>query len=69
MLRLHLAVARASPRAAARYCFERTAINFEHLAPTDTVTECAPAADRGAMAFYNERVDLFLDAQWLEPPE
>jgi uncharacterized protein (DUF427 family) len=83
-----------------RYYFERTAINFEHLVPSDTVTECpykgttsgywsarvgedlhsdlAWAYDfptrqllpiAGLIAFYNERVDLFMDGQRLERPD
>ena len=82
-----------------RYYFHRTQVDFEHLFPSDTVTECpykgvtsgywaarvgdtlvadvgwtydfptrelSPIA--GMIAFYNEKVDLFLDDQRLERP-
>jgi uncharacterized protein (DUF427 family) len=82
-----------------RYYFNRTEINFEHLVPTDTVTECpykgttsaywsARVGDEihtdlawsyysptrevlpiaGLIAFYNERVDTFVDGHLLERP-
>jgi uncharacterized protein (DUF427 family) len=83
-----------------RYYLNRTEIDFAHLLPTDTVTECPykgttsgywsaqvgenihadlawsydfptrqllPIA--GLIAFYNERVDLFVDGQLLERPK
>ena len=82
-----------------RYYLNRYEINFDHLVPTDTVTECpykgttsaywsiqvgdevhpdlawsydfptrqlAPIA--GLIAFYNEKVDTFLDDRLLERP-
>jgi uncharacterized protein (DUF427 family) len=83
-----------------RYYLDRTEINFEYLAPTDTATACpykgttsdywsiwvgeavhpdlAWAYDfptrqllpiAGLVAFYNEKVDLFLDGQQLERPK
>ena len=82
-----------------RYYLNRTEIDFAHLVPSDTVTECpykgttsgywsAETPDRvhrdlawsydfptrqllpiaGLIAFYNERVDLFLDGRPLERP-
>lgn len=82
-----------------RYYFPRTHVDFEHLLPSDTVTECpykgitsgywaARVGDTlvgdvawaydfptrqllpiaGMIAFYNEKVDLFLDDQRLERP-
>ena len=83
-----------------RYYLNRTEINFEHLIPTGTVTECpykgttsgywsvrvgdtvhpdlawaydfptrqlSPIA--GMIAFYNEKVDIFLGGQKLERPK
>ena len=80
-----------------RYYFERTAVRFEHLEATDTVTSCpykgntsgywsvvtrdglqpdlAWAYDfptrqllpiAGLVAFYNEKVDLFIDGEPVE---
>lgn len=82
-----------------RYYFDRTAVNFEHLIPTDTVTACpykgvtsgywsvdvgagvepdlAWAYDfptrqllpiAGQVAFYNEKVDVFIDGEPIERP-
>ena len=82
-----------------RYYFHRTQVDFEHLLPTDTVTECpykgvtsgywaARVGDTlvddvawtydfptrellpiaGLIAFYNEKVDTFLDGRRLERP-
>jgi uncharacterized protein (DUF427 family) len=59
------------------YYLERTSIDFEHLTPSDTVTECASKGTTsgqllpiaGLIAFYDERVDLFLDGRRLERPE
>jgi uncharacterized protein (DUF427 family) len=82
-----------------RYYINRTDIDFAHLTPTDTLTECpykgrtsgywtatvngqtyddlawaydfpTPAvhAIAGMVAFYNERIDLFVDGQLLERP-
>jgi uncharacterized protein (DUF427 family) len=81
-----------------RYYINRTEINFEHLIPTSTVTECAykgsgywsirvrdtvhpdlawtydfptrqlsPIA--GLIAFYNEKVDIYLGGQKLDRPK
>ena len=83
-----------------RYYLNRTEVDFEHLVPTATVTECPykgttsgwwsvrigdvvhpdlawsydfptrqllPIA--GLVAFYNERVDLFVEGRQLERPE
>jgi uncharacterized protein (DUF427 family) len=83
-----------------RYYLNRTEVDFEHLIPTTTVTECPykgttsgwwsvrigdvvhpdlawsydfptrqllPIA--GLVAFYNERVDLFVEGRQLERPE
>jgi uncharacterized protein (DUF427 family) len=83
-----------------RYYLNRTEISFEHLIPTNTVTECPykgttsgywsvqvggnvhpdlawsydfptrqlqPTA--GLIAFYNEKVDIFLDGQQLGRPK
>jgi uncharacterized protein (DUF427 family) len=83
-----------------RYYINRTEVDFSHLAPTTTVTECPykgqttgywsvraggelhpdlawtydfpthqlqPIA--GLLAFYNEKVDIFLDGQRLERPK
>jgi uncharacterized protein (DUF427 family) len=82
-----------------RYYLDRTTINFEHLIPTDTVTEC-PYKGRtsgywsvrangtvhqdlawtyefptrqllpitGMIAFYNEKVDVYLDGHKLDRP-
>jgi uncharacterized protein (DUF427 family) len=83
-----------------RYYFNRTEINFDHLIPTYTVTECPykgttsgywsvctgedvhrdlawsydfptrqllPIA--GLIAFYNEKVDIFVDGDLLERPK
>jgi uncharacterized protein (DUF427 family) len=83
-----------------RYYLERTEVNFEHMEPTDTVSECPykgttsgywsvrvgdelhrdlawtydfptrqllPVA--GLIAFYNEKVDVFVDGQALERPK
>jgi len=83
-----------------RYYLNRTEVNFEHLIPTGTVTECpykgttsgywsvrvgdtvhpdlAWAYDfptrqlspiGGLIAFYNEKVDIFLGGQKLERPK
>ena len=83
-----------------RYYLNRTEIDFDHLLPTDTVTECPykgttsgywsvrvdgkvhrdlawtyqfPTREvlpiAGMIAFYNERVDLFLDGRQLERPK
>jgi uncharacterized protein (DUF427 family) len=83
-----------------RYYFNRTEVNFDHLIPTGTLTECpykgttsgywsvkvgenhypdlAWAYDfptrqlqpiTGLIAFYNEKVDIFLDGQRLERPK
>jgi uncharacterized protein (DUF427 family) len=82
-----------------RYYLNRTEVDFSHLVPTDTVTECPykgtttgywsieaghtihrdsawtydfptrqllPIA--GLIAFYNEKVDIFLDDRLLERP-
>jgi uncharacterized protein (DUF427 family) len=82
-----------------RYYINRTQVNFDHLIPSDTVTECpykgrttgywsirvgdtthpdlawtydfptrqvSPIA--GLIAFYNERVDIFLDGRLQERP-
>jgi uncharacterized protein (DUF427 family) len=82
-----------------RYYLNRTEINFDHLLPTDTVTECPykgttssywsvrsggrvhrdlawsydfptrqllPIA--GLIAFYNEKVDIFVNGQALQRP-
>jgi uncharacterized protein (DUF427 family) len=82
-----------------RYYLNRTEINFQHLVPTETVTECPykgttsaywsvrtgeyvhrdlawsydfptrqllPIA--GLVAFYNEKVDIFVDGRGLERP-
>jgi len=82
-----------------RYYLDRTAVRWEHLVPSDTVTACpykgktsgywsvkiggtvhddlAWAYDfptrqllpiAGLIAFYNEKVDIFLDGQPLERP-
>jgi uncharacterized protein (DUF427 family) len=83
-----------------RYYLNRTEVDFSHLVPTDTVTECPykgttsgywsiqvgqkihpdsawtydfptrqlfPIA--GLIAFYNEKVDIFLDGRLLERPK
>jgi uncharacterized protein (DUF427 family) len=81
-----------------RYYFPRTALDFEHLVPSDTETACpykgrtsdywsSTAGSRlrpdlawsyefptaallpiaGLVAFYNERVDLSIDGERLEP--
>jgi uncharacterized protein (DUF427 family) len=82
-----------------RYYLDRTTINFEHLTPTDTVTEC-PYKGRtsgywsvrangtvypdlawtyefptrqllpitGMIAFYDEKVDVYLDGHKLDRP-
>jgi uncharacterized protein (DUF427 family) len=83
-----------------RYYFNSTEINFDHLLPTDTVTECPykgttsgywsvqvgdnvhrdlawsydfptrqllPIA--GLIAFYNEKVDIFVDSHLLDRPQ
>ena len=83
-----------------RYYFDRSAVNFEHLKPTDTSTPC-PYKGRtsqywsvqaggelhadlawsydfptrqllpiaGLVAFYNEKVDVFLDGEQLPRPQ
>jgi uncharacterized protein (DUF427 family) len=82
-----------------RYYVNRTDVDFSHLVPTDTVTQCPYkgvttgywSADvggavhpdvawtydyplrevlpiAGLVAFYNEKVDLFLDGEQLERP-
>ncbi|HEY6425202.1 MAG TPA: DUF427 domain-containing protein [Pseudonocardiaceae bacterium] len=82
-----------------RYYLNRTEVNFDHLLPTDTVTECPykgttsgywsvrvgdtvssdlawtysfPTREllpiAGLIAFYNERVDIFLDDRQLARP-
>jgi uncharacterized protein (DUF427 family) len=82
-----------------RYYMNRTEVNFDHLLPTGTVTECPykgttsgywsvrvgdtvhrdlawtyqfPTREvlpiAGMIAFYNEKVDLFLDGRQLERP-
>jgi len=82
-----------------RYYLNRTEIDFEHLIPSDTVTECpykgttsgywsVRSGDKvhrdlawsydfptrqllpitGLIAFYNEKVDTFLDGQLLDRP-
>jgi uncharacterized protein (DUF427 family) len=83
-----------------RYYFNRTEINFDHLIPTETVTECPYKGTTsgywsvrtgesvqpdlawsydfptrqllpitGLIAFYNEKVDIFVDGNLLERPK
>jgi len=83
-----------------RYYLNRTEINFDHLVPTDTVTECPykgttsgywsiQVGDRlhtdlawsydfptrqllriaGLVAFFNEKVDIFVDGLQLDRPK
>ena len=83
-----------------RYYLDRTAIDFDHLIPSDTVTACPYkgttsgywsariGADEhtdiawtydfpmlqvqqiaGLVAFYNEKVDLFIDGEAIERPQ
>jgi uncharacterized protein (DUF427 family) len=83
-----------------RYYVDRSAVNFEHLIATDTVTACpykgvtseywsvrtdtgvhpdlawtyhfptgAMLPIAGLVAFYNEKVDIYLDGALLKPPK
>jgi len=83
-----------------RYYLDRADVHFEHLRPTDTVTQCpykglttgywsAVSGDEvhtdiawtydfptrevspiaGLIAFYNEKVDIALDGEWLARPK